>query len=305
LVTRGRTPVPSGYRAFCADCRDPAALGVVAAEFAPEVVINFIGYQPAGIETDLAVFRDRISQYVFISSATVYAKPPPRLPITEDTPLGNPFWDYAQAKLACERRLLRAHAEEGFPATIVRPSHTYSNRWIPSPFGSSTYNFAARLEQGRPVPLLDGGWNPWTLTAASDFALGLAGLVGHPRAVGEAVHITSDEAPTWREIYVAIADALGVAGSEFVPVPTDFICQIAPRMTGPLKGDKVLSAVFDNSKLREFVPGFRCQKSLREGLRESVAWLRAHPDQRRFDPVVEALFEDVLTAWRADGSAPA
>lgn len=299
VLTRGRSAVPPEYRALHADRHDPSALRAALAGFAPDVVINFIGFEPAEVQADATLFRGRIAQYVFISSATVYAKPPRQLPITEDAPLGNDFWDYARAKLACERWLAQERAATGFPVTIVRPSHTYSHHWIPNPVSSSSYTFAARLEQGRPVFLPDGGATPWTLTAATDFAAGLAGLIGLPAAIGETVHITSDEALTWRQIYEEIASALSVASPEFVSVPTDFICQVAPRFTGTLKGDKAHPGVFDNAKLRRLVPGFRCHKPFRDGIRESVAWLRAHPEQRQFDPALDTLLDEVLTAWCA------
>lgn len=298
VVTRGRTAVPAQYHPLAADRRDPAALRAALAAARPEVVINFLGYELADVQLDAQLLQGMASQYIFISSATVYAKPPPRLPITEDTPLGNPFWDYAQKKIQCEQWLLQQWAEHRFPVTIVRPSHTYSCRWIPNPISSSSYTFAARLEQGKPVFVPDEGQNPWTLTAASDFAVALAGLVGRADALGQAFHITSDEVLTWNQIYAEIAAALGVESPVVVKVPTDFICRVAPRMIGPLKGDKAHPGIFDNSKIKRFVPEFRCRKPFREGIREAVAWLRAHPAQRRHNPDVDAVCDAVVTAWR-------
>lgn len=298
VVTRGNTRIPAEYHALRADRKDSAAMRSVFRGFEPDAVINFIGFDLAEIQADYELFRNAVGLYVFISSATVYAKPPLRLPITEDAPLGNAFWDYAQKKLACEQWLLARWQDTGFPVTLVRPSHTYSRHWIPNPVSSGTYNFAARLEQGKAVFVPDDGENPWTLTAASDFAVGLAGLVDNPQAIGEAVHITSDEVLTWNQICAEITAALGVERPDILKVPTDFICQVAPRMIGTLKGDKAHPGVFDNTKIKRLVPGFRCRKSFREGVRESVAWLRAHPDLRRHDPAVEATFEDVTTAWR-------
>jgi nucleoside-diphosphate-sugar epimerase len=249
------------------------------------------------VQVDYDVFRGITGQYVFISSATVYAKPPARLPITEDAPLGNAFWDYARKKQACEEWLRQRRAENGFPVTIVRPSHTYSRRWIPNVVSSGSYNFAARLEQRQPVFVPDDGMNPWTLTAASDFAEGLAGLVENRRSIGETFHLTSDEVLTWNQIYAQIADALEVRAPEILKIPTEFICQAVPQLTGNLKGDKAHPGVFDNSKLVRFVPGFRCRKPFQVGIRESVEWLRAHPDQRRFDPAVDGHFKNVIAAW--------
>ncbi len=301
-VSRGRAAVPPAYRPLRADRKDPAALRAALTGVRPDVVINFLGYELADVQLDYELFRDSARQYVFISSATVYAKPPRQLPITEGAPLGNAFWDYAQKKLRCEEWLRQRWQEGRFPVTIVRPSHTYSPRWIPNPASSSSYTFAARLERGQPVFVPDDGENPWTLTAASDFAAGLGGLVGQADAIGEAFHITSDEVLTWNQIYAEIAAALGVESPEILKVPTDFICRVAPRLTGTLQGDKAHPGVFDNAKIKRFVPEFRCRKPFRVGIRESVAWLRAHPDQQHLDPQVNAVFEDVVAAWRRAGA---
>jgi len=298
VVTRGRSSVPVGYRAIHADRKDPAAMRAElrGAEF--DVAIDFVGYEPADVQLDYELFNGVVRQYIFISSATVYAKPPPELPIREDAPLGNAWWDYAQKKLACERWLLQQGKETGFPVTIVRPSHTYSKAWIPNPVSSGSYTFAARFEEGKPVFIPDDGENPWTLTAASDFAVGLAGLVGNDKAIGEAFHITSDEALTWNQIYLEIAAALGAKTPAIVKVPTDFICRIAPQLTGNLKGDKAHPGVFDNTKIKRFAPGFQCRKSFRAGVRESVEWLRAHPEQQNRRPDLDALIEQVIAAWQ-------
>jgi nucleoside-diphosphate-sugar epimerase len=163
---------------------------------------------------------------------------------------------------------------------------------------SAGYAFARRLEAAKPVFVPDNGENPWTLTAASDFAVGLAGLAGNKEAVGEAFHITSDEAPTWNQIYAEIAAAVGAASPEILKIPTDFICKIAPQLTGNLKGDKSHPGVFDNSKIKRFVPKFRCAKPFRMGIRESVNWLREHPEQQNLNPQVDETFEKVIGAWR-------
>jgi nucleoside-diphosphate-sugar epimerase len=302
VLSRGRTPVLTEYRAVQAERKDAGAMRAALKGLEPDVAINFIGFEPRDLEVDFTVLNDVVRQYIFISSATVYAKPPARLPIAEDAPVGNAWWEYAQKKLACERWLDARRQESGFPVTIVRPSHTYSRRWIPNPVSSASYTFAARLEQGKPMFVPDDGENPWTLTAASDFAVGLAGLVGNQKAVGEAFHITSDEALTWNQIYAEIAAALGVIAPIVVKIPTDFICQIAPHLTGNLKGDKSHPCVFDNSKIKRFVPDFECRKPFRIGVRESVAWLRAHPDQQNLNPQVDATFDQVISAWQKRGA---
>jgi nucleoside-diphosphate-sugar epimerase len=297
VVTRGRSSLPPQYRAIQADRKDPAAMSSALSGVPVDVVINFLGYDLADIEADFNLFHDAVAQYIFISSTTVYARPAP-LPMTEDSPKGNPWWEYAQQKLACEQWLLERWAEARFPVTIVRPSHTYSQRWIPNPVSSSSFTFAARLEKGLPVFVPDDGENPWTLTAATDFAVGLAGLVGNKEAMGEAFHITSDEVLTWNQICAEIAAALGVASPNIVRVPVDFICEQAPEMTGTLKGDKAHPGIFDNTKIKRFVTEFQCRKPFRAGVRESVAWLRAHPGQQNLNPKVDELCDQVIGAWR-------
>jgi nucleoside-diphosphate-sugar epimerase len=297
VVSRGSSAVPREYQVIKADRRDPAAMGAALQGAKVDVVLNFLGYDQLDIQIDYDLFRGSVLQYVFISSATVYWKPPARLPITEDARLGNAWWDYAQKKLACEQWLLKWWKEERFPVTIVRPSHTYSKRWIPNPIASSSYTFAARLEEGKTVFVPDKGQNPWTLTAASDLAVGLAGLLGRTEAHGEAFHITSDEVLTWNQIYAEIAAALGVQFPHISQIPTDFICQIAPSLVGNLKGDKSHPGIFDNSKIKAFVPEFKCRKPFRVGIRESVAWLRDHPDQQNLNPEVDEMIEQVIHAW--------
>ncbi len=299
VLNRGRTPVPGGWRALRADRKDAAAMRAALKGVELEVVLNFLGYEPAEVELDFQLFNGAVRQYVFISSASVYAKPAPQLPIREDTPLDNPWWEYSRKKIACERRLLERWKQDRFPVTIVRPSHTYSTGWVPNAVSSSSYTLAARLEQGKPVYIHDDGQTPWTLTTSSDFAVGLSGLLGRNDTLGEAFHITSDEALTWNQIYAEIAEAVGGPPPQIVPVPTDFICQVLPRMAGTLKGDKAHAGVFDNSKIKRFVPGFSCRKPFRAGVRESVAWLRAHPDRKNLSPQLEGEIEAVLRAWES------
>jgi nucleoside-diphosphate-sugar epimerase len=301
ILSRGNADAPSEYRILKADRKDPTAMRDALGGDRYDVVINFLGFELSDVQNDFALFRERTRQYILISSATVYAKPPVHLPISEDAPLGNVWWDYAQKKLACEQWLLDQQKETGFPVTIVRPSHTYSKRWVPNPVSSASYTFAARLEQNKPVFVPDKGENPWTLTAATDFASGLAGLVGNETALGEAFHITSDEVLTWNQIYAAIASALGRVPQAPIQIPSEFICQIAPQLTGNLKGDKSHPGVFDNSKIKRFNPQFRCRKSFSEGINESVRWLREHPEHQNLNSQLDATFEQVIAAWQNSG----
>lgn len=302
VLTRGRSAVPSNYRAVQADRHDAPAIRTALSGKRVDVVLNFLGYELPDVQTDFELFRNCVQQYVFISSATVYAKPPTQLPITEACPLENPFWDYAQKKIACEEWLNAQHQQNGFPLTIVRPSHTYSKRWIPNPVSSAGYAFAARLEQGKPVIVPNDGETPWTLTASSDFAIGLAGLIGRDDAIGQAFHITSDEVLTWNQIVEEIARAVGVRSPQIMKIPADFICSVVPEMTGNLKGDKIYPGVFDNSKIKRFVPEFRCRKPFRVGVQESVAWLRQNPAEAA-NPKVDQICDAVLAAWTSSRSS--
>lgn len=298
VVSRGRSQVPKDYQVFQADRKSLAEMRQSLGNYQPDVVLNFLGYEIADLEIDYVLFKDKIRQYIFISSATVYAKPPPRLPIREDCPLANPWWAYAQKKIECELWLNEKFKTEAFPSTIVRPSHTYSKHWVPNPVSSSSYTFVARLESGKAVYVPDNGENPWTLTASSDFAVGLGGLIGQAQAIGEAFHVTSDEVLTWNSIVRQIADALAIESPEIVKVPTALICEVAPEMVGPLKGDKTHPGIFDNSKIKRFVPEFICRKPFAVGVRESIAWLRAHPEEKNLRTDLDRLIDDVITAFR-------
>ena len=298
-VTRGQRAAPEGVRLLTADRHDAEALRRALGADGPDVVINFLGYTPEDVALDHALFAGRIRQYIFISTAMVYAKPHRHLPLTEDGPRGNPFSPYAQQKQACEDWLLARWRAERFPVTIVRPSHTYSPRWIPNPVRSGSYTLLARLERRQPVFVHDGGWSRWTLTATSDFAVGLAGLLGRDDVLGEAFHITSDEVLTWGQIYAATVHAAGVREPLILDIPTDFICRVRPQMVEWLSGDKAEPGVFDNKKIKRYVPDFVCRKPFRAGIAEAVAWFRAEPGRQTVDPETNAVFADVCAAWQA------
>jgi nucleoside-diphosphate-sugar epimerase len=265
-------------------------------------VTQWLGYLPEHVETDIARFRDRTAQYVFISSASAYRKPLPHPVITESTPLGNPFWEYSQNKIACERLLERAWGDSRFPYTVVRPSHTYDDGWIPTCFGSRDYTVARRILDGKEIVVPGDGQSLWTLTHASDFARGFIGLLGNPTAIGQAFHITSDEFLTWETIHQTIGLALG-AGPRIVHVPSDFVARVCPERGKSLLGDKAHSAIFDNSKVKRYVPEFRATMPFAEGIRRSLAWLDAHPESKKVDAVIDGEYEKVLEAWwRAMGA---
>ena len=261
-----------------------------------DVVVDWIAYTAEDIERDLALFRGRTRQFVFISSASAYQKPPVNYLITESTPLHNPYWKYSQNKIACEERLLTAYREEGFPVTIVRPSLTYDPNFPIAIGGWGCYTLADRLKKGLPIIVHGDGSSLWVVTHSDDFARGFLGLLGNPQTLGHAFHITSDEVLTWDQIYRTIAGALGVE-PRIVHIPSDFIARVAPQLSGTLLGDKTWSAVFDNTKIKSFVPGFQAVIPFRDGIRRTLAWFAADGKRQRIDEAVNAEMDHILKAY--------
>ena len=216
--------------------------------------------------------------------------------MTESTPLQNPHWEYSRNKIACEERLLRAFREEEFPVTIVRPSLTYDPQLPIALGGWGCYTLCDRLLKGRPIIVHGDGSSLWVVTHAEDFGRGLLGLFGNPAALGHAFHITSDEVLTWNQIYSTIADALGVE-AKIVHIPSDFIAKVEPNLAGTLLGDKTWSAVFDNTKIKAWVPGFQCVIPFREGVRRTLAGFAADAAKRRVDDGVNKQLDTILEAW--------
>lgn len=244
-----------------------------------DCVVNWIGFTPADVERDLALFEHRIGQYIFISSASVYQKPLVHPVITESTPLYNPFWDYAQKKIACEDRLMNAYRNTGFPITIVRPSLTYDTHLPIAIGGGRSYTLADRILRGAPIIVHGDGTSLWTVTAAKDFAVGFVGLLGHPQAIGNAFHITSDELLTWNQIYTIIADALDTS-AHLIHIPSTFIQKIDPAIGAGLLGDKAHSTIFDNTKIKTLVPGFSADTPFHVGIRNTLAWFDENEDRK-------------------------
>jgi nucleoside-diphosphate-sugar epimerase len=297
LLTRGTTAVEPPFGHLRADRYDPLAYGAALKNFKADCVVNFLGFTPVECRLDHELFRGKIGQYIFISSATVYRKPHTRLPITEDSPLGNPYSEYAQNKLECEE-FLRSVQGPDFPVTVVRPSHTFGRAWIPSPLAGSDYTVAARILTGRPIIVHDSGQSLWTLTACSDFARGLAALAGNAAALGETFHITSDQPLTWNCIYQEIGLALGrQAAIEYIPSP--FLAEVYPAARAKLLGDKAEHGVFDNRKIKSFAPEFECVKTFRTAIRESVAWYDEDPIRKKVNPEQDRLQDDLIARWRA------
>jgi nucleoside-diphosphate-sugar epimerase len=257
-------------------------------------VIQFLGFDAAAVRRDVEAFGGRTSQYVFISSTAVYQRPPPHYRVTEATPLSNPRWEYARRKIEAEVALAEAGARAGLPWTVVRPSYTYGDSWIPTTSGTD-YTVVWRMRRNLEVPVPGDGTSLWTLTHASDLARGVVGLLGRSEALGEAFHITSDEVLCWNQIFETIARVLGVE-PRLVHVPSDVIARIDPRRGDSLLGDKAWSLVFDNSKLRSVLPGFRAQVDFQTGVARSIRWLEADPARQRID--ANESVERILAAWR-------
>ena len=295
LLNRGESvrPVPAGARVLRADIREAAGAAAALNGQRFDAVVDWIAYTPDQVAADVALFRGRTGQYIFISSATVYEKPPSRLPIVEDTPLSNPFWDYAANKITCEALLREAARTEGFPCTIVRPSHTYDRTKLPVTGG---YTAVARMRQGKPVVVQGDGTSTWVLTHHRDFAVGLVGLLGNSAAVGEAFHITSDELLTWNQIYTLVGRAAGVE-PRLVHIPSDVIARYDSEWGAGLLGDKAHSVIFDNRKIKRFVPDFAPAIPFSRGVDEIMAWFDAHPARQRVDVRLDALMDELIGKW--------
>jgi nucleoside-diphosphate-sugar epimerase len=296
LLNRGQTARPiEGARMLHGDIRDRASVERALGDATFDVIVNWISFIPEHVEADIELFRDRTGQYIFISSASAYQKPLSSLPITESTPLDNPFWAYSRAKASCEERLMRAYREQGFPITVVRPSHTYDRTKVPL---LGHYTDIDRMRKGKKVIVHGDGTSLWVLTHHEDFAKGFAGLLGNPRAIGHAFHITSDEVLTWNQIYTILAHAAG-AEPQIVHVPSDLIAAFDPELGAGLLGDKAHSVIFDNSKIKRLVPDFAATIPFSQGAREIVAWFDADPARQVVDEQVDDLIDKIIAAYEA------
>ena len=293
VLNRGASTVrslPEGVRTLRADVRDPAAVRAALADATFDAVADFLSFTPEHAATAVDLFAGRTGQYLYISSASAYQTPPAQLPVTEETPLDNPYWQYSRDKAASEELLFGAHEETGFPVTVVRPSATYDRTRVPT-LGSWTD--VERLRRGAPVVVLGDGTTRWTVTRAQDFAAGFVGLFGRTEALGEAFHITSDLAPTWNEIYTVLAELLEVS-PDLAHVPAEAIAAVDERLGASALGDKANDFVLDNSKIRALVPEFAPTATLEEGFGESLDWYLAEESRQGGDPHVDAIFDEVL-----------
>ena len=300
VLNRGHStgrPLPAAATVLRGDARDPASVREALGGREFDAVVDWVAYTPGDVQADIATFRGRTGQYVFIGSASAYQTPPSRVPVVESTPLRNPFWQYSRDKIACEELLRAAYRDEGFPATIVRPSHTYDKTEVPLHGG---WTAVARMRQGKPVIVHGDGTSLWTLTHHADFAPGFVPLLGHSRTLGESFHITSDDVLTWDQITHALAAAAG-AEADIVHVPSDVIAAADPDWGAGLLGDKAHSMVFDKAKLRSVVPGYRAVIPFERGAREIVAWHDEDGSRQQIDAGVEALSDKLAQAWRPGG----
>ena len=299
-----RTEVPDGVRQIKGNIREPASAAESLAGHEFDVVVDWLAYEPQHIETDIELFSGRTAQFVYVSSACAYLKPSPQFPITESAPLGNPHWQYGRDKIACEARLRREHEETGFPFTIIRPSYTYGETWIPAVIAGQDYTLVDRMLNGKSVIVPGDGESLWTMTHNTDFAQGFAGILGRPDAIGESFHITSDEVLTWNQIIEAIAAVAGLE-AEIVHIPSDFVNAIDPEIGANLLGDKAHTSVFDNSKIKRFVPEFKAVVPFAEGVARSIAWFDADPSRKVVNEQRNEVMDRIIAAYRSAWPASA
>jgi nucleoside-diphosphate-sugar epimerase len=288
--------VPAGVETLVADANDPEAVAAALGGREFDVVAQFRAFSPQHVARDVAQFSGRTGQYVFISSASAYQTPPSRLPVRESTPLRNPFWQYSRDKIACEDLLVREYQDNGFPVTIVRPSHTYDRTLLPT---SGAWTDVARMRAGKPVVVHGDGTSLWTLTHTEDFAVGFVGLLGHPLAVGDTFHITGTHAPTWDQIYTWLAEAAGVRSPDLVHVASETIARVLPEIGPGLLGDKAHSMVFDISKVRTLVPEFSTTITYDVGAAEQMSWFDANPEAQVVDADLDAAFDRLAAHARS------
>jgi nucleoside-diphosphate-sugar epimerase len=290
VLNRGQTtvrPLPTGTTSLQADVRDVEATKAALKGMEFISVVDFTIQEPAQVTTDVEIFAGRTQQFIFISSASAYQKPAARLPITESTPLSNPFWDYSRKKIACEEAFMTAYRDKGFPVTIVRPSHTYDRTSLPFDGG---WTVVDRMRRGKPVVVHGDGSSLWALTHHDDFARAFVRLLGNPSTIGDSFHITTDDLLTWDQIHHLVARAAGVE-ARLVHVASETIAKVLPEWGPQVLGDKAHSVIFDNSKIRRVAPGWAALIPYSEGARQTIEWIDQHPERQVVDPKVDAAFD--------------
>lgn len=300
LLNRGNRSdeVPQGVNQIVTDINDEKAVDALLGDMRFDAVCEFIGFVPEQVERDYRLFANRTRQYVYISSASAYNKPARNYVITEGTTLANPHWQYSRNKIACEELLMKYYREQQFPVTIVRPSHTYCERSVPVGFHGTkgSWQVLKRMLDGKPVIVHGDGSSLWTMTCNEDFARGFIGLLGNPKAIGEAFQIMSDESLSWNQIYQAVADALQVPFKPYY-ISSEFLRAVAPKeydVEGNLLGDKAVTVVFDCTKLKRAVPGYQARIRFEEGVRRCIQYVLSHEECRQEDPEFDAWCDRVI-----------
>lgn len=300
LLNRGNRndDLPENVKIISCDISDEENAAKLLDGMSFDCVGEFIGFVPSQLERDFRLFRDKTKQFIYISSASAYQKPPKGYVITEGTPLENPYWEYSRNKKACEEYLMERYRLDGFPVTIVRPSHTYDERSVPLGVhgNGGSWQVVKRIKEGKPVIIHGDGSSLWTITHNSDFAKGFVGLIGNPAAIGEAFHITTDESVSWNEIYKYIAEALGAELKPYYVSSKTLADMSSYDFTGSLIGDKANSVVFDNSKLKRLVPDFKAEISAKEGIRRTVEYILAHEEYQNEDEEFDRWCDKVIAA---------
>jgi len=290
--------IPAGAHVIIGDIRDVETTKKTLKNYNFDVVVDWVAFTPEQLKVDLDIFQGKIKQYIFISSASAYQKPPTHYIITESTPLYNPFWQYSRDKIACEELLMNAYRNHDFPITIIRPSFTYGNKMIPAAMNSwqRPWSLVDRMRKGKKIIVHGDGTSIWTMTHNTDFAKGFVGLLDNPLAIGHAFHITSDEVLTWNQIYQFIGHAAGVEPN-LIHIPSDFIIAKSPEDKGGLLGDKAVSGVFDNSKIKQFVPNYVATMPFAKGIKQTLAWFEANPEKCMIDEEWNTQMDHIIAAY--------
>ena len=297
VLNRGNKKLPEGVKQITADIHDEGDVAKKLQDMRFDVVCDFIGFVKEDVERDFRLFHGKTNQYIYISSASAYHKPAKNYIINEGTSLANPYWQYSRDKIESEEYLMKMYREEGFPVTIVRPSHTYDEKNIPLGVHGKNgfWQVIKRMQEGKPVIIQGDGTSLWTLTFNTDFAVGFVGLMGNTHAIGEAFQITSDESLSWNQIYATIAEALGVTLKPY-HIASEFLTAVGEGYDyeGSLIGDKAVSVVFDNSKLKRAVPEYRPVVSFYEGVRIALSYILSHKECQIEDPEFDAWCDKVI-----------
>jgi nucleoside-diphosphate-sugar epimerase len=297
LLNRGQTgrQILKDVKAFKADIHNSEQVKSVLKNETFDVVVDWIAYTPENVKNDFEIFKDKTSQYIFISSASAYQKPPSILPIKETEPLINPYWEYSKNKIFCEDYLLKKFRENEFPVTIVRPSHTYDRTKIALSGGYTALN---RMLKGKKVILHGDGTSLWTLTHHKDFAQGFIGLLGNEKSIGQSYHITSDEVLTWNQICEIFAETLGIQ-AQIVHVPSELIYRYDKEWGEGLLGDKAHCMIFDNTKIKQINPEFEAKISFREGAKEIIAWYDEDPSRKVIDQRWDSIMDEIVNRYES------